>query len=470
MLLQVIAREIWEYDQFIRIDTWELVATPVLFIALFLIGYISTRKKMRKDSYYRFYTLGLAARMLAVLCFCLIYVYYYSGGDTTAYFESTKAMAKLFYQSPEKYFEVMISPPSAEARSLFSDRTGYPYSYLYNDPHTFIVIKLTSIFAIITGRSYLLSSLLLAYFSYMCSWSLFKVFRQYVPEIEGRIAFAVLFFPSVLFWGTGVSKDTYTFAGTALFVFGAHEFFISKRFSVKIICIILFSSWLILSIKPYIFMVLFPGGVLWIFYDRLTKMKNPIMSFFFFPIAMFLICFLSYFVLTSLGSSMSRFSIDNALETASITNHDLKQDYYGGSSFDIGEFDGTVQGMVKLFLPAMNAGLYRPYVWEAKNIVLFLAGLENLFLLGFTIFILVKGRVIGVFKLIPKNALLLFCIVYSLLFAFMIGLTTPNFGALVRFKIPLLPFFVSALFIVNHLISMERKKKKSKAFRISYHK
>jgi hypothetical protein len=32
----------------------------------------------------------------------------------------------------------------------------------------------------------------------------------------------------------------------------------------------------------------------------------------------------------------------------------------------------------------------------------------------------------------------------------MIGLTTSNFGALVRFKIPIIPFFVSTLFIIDY--------------------
>jgi len=50
-----------------------------------------------------------------------------------------------------------------------------------------------------------------------------------------------------------------------------------------------------------------------------------------------------------------------------------------------------------------------------------------------------------------KHEILFFCITFAVLFAFMIGLTTPNFGALVRFKIPLIPFFAAWLVIMrNH--------------------
>jgi hypothetical protein len=436
-------REIWEYDQRIIVQEWEIVALPVLLAVLFIISFVLVQKKKKENPVYKFYMKGLMAKLAGSLIFCFIYLYYYGGGDTTSYFESSMAMAKLFYQSPFKYFEVLFNPPSAEAHSLFTDKTGYPWSYLYADPKTFMVVKLTSILTVLTGKSYFLTSVLLAYFSYLGIWRLFVLFQTYVPEIENKIAIAVLYFPSPLFWAGGVSKDTYTYTATALFVYCAHQLFVKKKRAWGLLLFLFISAWMIVSIKPYIFLVLFPGGLLWIFYDKMSKIRSPFLSFFLFPVVIVGVSFLSYFVLTQLGDNMSKFSIDNALETAAITNYDLKQDYYGGSSFNIGDFDGSVPGMLKLFFPAMNAGLFRPYLWESKSLVLFIAGLENLFLLLFTLYILYKTKVIGTFRLIFKNPLLLFCTLFTILFAFMIGLTTSNFGALVRFKIPILPFFVT---------------------------
>jgi hypothetical protein len=44
-----------------------------------------------------------------------------------------------------------------------------------------------------------------------------------------------------------------------------------------------------------------------------------------------------------------------------------------------------------------------------------------------------------------------------MILAFIIGFTTYNFGALARYKIPLIPFYLSALVIIQHL----HKEKKS---------
>jgi len=47
--------------------------------------------------------------------------------------------------------------------------------------------------------------------------------------------------------------------------------------------------------------------------------------------------------------------------------------------------------------------------------------------------------------------MLLFCMLFSLFFAFSVGLTVANFGSLVRLRIPELPFFVAGIFMLRHL-------------------
>lgn len=457
-MLDLVPREMWEYDQRVKLDWLDIFATIAVALILLIFAYMYQSRKRSIDVAYRYYMPALAAKMFGTFFFCSIYLFYYDGGDTISYFESTMAMVNLFYKNPQHYFEVLFSTPTVETRSLFDDKTGYPYAYMFFDSHTFMVIKITSIFSLLTFKSYFLTSLLISYLAFFATWKLFLTFRIYAPGIDNRLAWAVLFFPSPLFWGGGVSKDTFTYMATALFIYCAHEFFISKKREVVIVVLLIVSSWLIVSIKPYIFLVLFPGGLLWIFYDKLSRIKSAFLSFIIFPLMILSISLLSFYVLSSLSGSMSKFSIEKAFETASITNHDLKQDYYGGSSFDIGDFDGTFTGVFQLFFPALNAGLFRPYIWEGRSIVILMAGFENLFLLFLTLYVLFKTKFKGAFKIIITNPLLLFCIIFSVLFAFMIGLTTSNFGALVRFKIPLIPFYVSALLIVEHLYSLKREK------------
>jgi hypothetical protein len=449
--LNTVIKEIWEYEQVTTVQFWDVAILPLLVLIIFLIGSYRKIKNIHKYPEYQYYMLGLYARMFGVVVFCLIYIYYYGGGDTLAYFESSMAMANLFYKDPESYFKVLFSAPTQEIRSLFDDTTGYPYSYLFYDSKTFMVIRLISPLTILTNKSYLLTSILVSFITYGGVWRLYRLFYRYYPEIKSRLAFAVLYFPSLLFWGTGILKDTFTMYGTALVVYYTHQVFIIKKKTIGNIIMLLIGLFLIIKIKPYIFMVLFPGTLLWIFYNRIIKLRNGFIIMLFMPMLIFGLGLLSYVVLMSLGDSLDKFSLDNALKTAAEAQMDLKQAYYGGASFDIGNYDGTIPGAFRLFPAATIAGLFRPFIWEGGSVVLLLAGIENFLILFFTIYILFKTRIIYAIKLIVKNPLLFYCFLFSVFFAFIVGLTTSNFGALVRFKIPLIPFLVGGLFIIEHL-------------------
>ncbi|MBK6836643.1 MAG: hypothetical protein IPG89_21260 [Bacteroidetes bacterium] len=46
-----------------------------------------------------------------------------------------------------------------------------------------------------------------------------------------------------------------------------------------------------------------------------------------------------------MDDSLGQYKIDNVLDKAATTQKDMKADYYGGKSFDIGEYDATAGGV-----------------------------------------------------------------------------------------------------------------------------
>ena len=435
------------------LEFWEWIFLPFLVLFIFVISSriknVNLKTKNRKE--YQYFLWGLYAKTGGVIFFALIYVYYYGGGDTLMYYQSASAFANLFYENPSDYFHVLFAPGTPENRSYFDYTTGYPYQYLYSDPKTCMVLRIISPLLIITGKSYLLSSILLAFISYLGIWKLYQLFCYYYPSLKLQFAYGILFFPSVVFWGSGILKDTITFSGTCLLVYTTHQLLILKKKSFWSLLGLLISAFIVITIKPYIFMVLLPGTLLWVFYDRLVKIKNKLLSWMLFPTFLFLAAIISYAILSGLGDSLDKFSVDQALETAAETQVDLKQDYYHGASFDIGDFDGTPIGAVKLLPKALLAGLFRPFIWESSSPTVLLSGIENLFLLFLTLYTLIRTKFIRFLNITIQTPIVFYSIIFSIFFAFVIGLTTSNFGALVRFKIPLSPFSISALFIIIHI-------------------
>ena len=72
-----------------------------------------------------------------------------------------------------------------------------------------------------------------------------------------------------------------------------------------------------------------------------------------------------------------------------------------------------------------------------------ISAVESFAILLLTLYILFYAR--SVLHRVITNPLLLFCILFSLTFAFAVGVSTFNFGTLVRYKIPMIPFYIIAL-------------------------
>ena len=99
---------------------------------------------------------------------------------------------------------------------------------------------------------------------------------------------------------------------------------------------------------------------------------------------------------------------------------------------------------------ALTAGLFRPFLWEARTPFMLLSGVENFFLLVLSLLVLFKMR-LNLFRVFIDDAFLLSLALFVVAFGFFIGLTIANFGALVRYRIILLPFLVIILFRLRYL-------------------
>jgi hypothetical protein len=161
-----------------------------------------------------------------------------------------------------------------------------------------------------------------------------------------------------------------------------------------------------------------------------------------------------------MGDNLGQYKLDNVLDKAVVTQKDMKAEYYHGKTYDIGDFDASFSGISKVAPMAIFSGIFRPAIWDVKNIVMLISSLENTYLIILTIFLLVKLKVFGFFSLIRKNPMLLFCMLFSLFFAFSVGLTVANFGSLVRLRYTRITIFCSWYIYVKN-IYMKNKVEKS---------
>lgn len=431
-----------------EITILDYILTPLYFLFIVWFSRRDIRKNNKDPKIYKYYIPGLVFKLMGGLAVCFIYVFYYGGGDTLNYFHSSYVLLNLAGKSMYHFLGLLIDIRSHEAYSFFDNTTNYPL--YWSDDNAFSVVRFAVPFVFLGAKLLIPSTLLLSWATYYGIWKLYLVFVEQFPNQRRELAYAILFVPSVIFWGSGILKDSFSLSASCLMIYGMYRL-LKNRWSVKYYFLLAFSSYLIISIKPYIFLSIISGLVIWISFEWLYNVKRRLVRIFLYPIVFFTVWLSSGYIISVFGEQVGGYysSIDDMLNRAVVIQQDLTREYYGENSFNIGSFDASISSLLSKSGPALTAGLFRPFIWEAKNPLMLLSGVENLFLLLLTIYVVVRtGPVFFMKRIIEKPFLIIFSFVFSLVFAFIIGLITANFGALVRYKIPLIPFYLSGLLIV----------------------
>jgi len=425
----------------------DFLILPVYLAIIYYIALNFQKKRIGKNPVYSYYVKGLFAKIGGGVFLVLIYTLYYQGGDTTAYFESALVLKRLSEVNFNSYLEIMMNNLNQETFSYFTSETAWPQYFF--DKQSFTVVRAANVVNYLGLDSYLLTTVVLAALTYNGIWRLFLLFTELYPSYVKQLIYSILYIPSVLFWGSGILKDTLTLMGACWFTFSFYMVFIKRDKIITNILTMIFSAWLILQMKPYIFIALVPGALIWFSFDKIQTITSPIVRFFIGPLIIATLLGIGGLALSSLSDSFGQYSsVEKIVDKAMITQQDLKMEYNKGNSFDVGEFDGSAGSIGRKFPIATFAGLFFPQLWHVKNPVMLLAAIENSIILLFTILLLIKVGPFVVYNQIRKEPLLTFSIVFSVFFAFSVGLTTSNFGALVRYKIPAVPFYFSAILIL----------------------
>ena len=191
--------------------------------------------------------------------------------------------------------------------------------------------------------------------------------------------------------------------------------------------------------------------ILWLVQLNVGKIKVKTVRALSIPFLVLIGIGFGYVLMIAMGDALAEYQVESILDKAKVTQRDLKSDYYQGNSFDIGEYDSTIPSMLSKFPIATFSAIFRPLIVESNNIVMFISGLENLILLIFALRVMILVRGYGFLSYFFRHHMLTFSLFFAIFFAYSVGLSTSNFGSLVRYKIPSIPFFVASLYLIRHL-------------------
>lgn len=428
----------------------------LLVILVFSNFYIS--KKIGNKILYKLFFYNWLFRSIGGLGLMVFYKHYYGWGDMWSYITDSITLSNFVIYSP--FLFIKFAFVSIYNHSFFKalyDHQIYEFFYYfghslnyYIDYNSEMVSLLSVPFSVLGFNSYYGTTLLIATASAWVGWLGYLVFVRYFPRYWREGAIGLLFMPSVWAWLAAPLKETYAMIGLNLVVYGIYQILENKRLGW--VFLVLFGIWLSYVVKPYVPLAFLPFLFVWV-YLRFNKYSRHLLyRYFFSPILFFLFISLSYFAVRYLSDSTGKYKIENILNQAYLVYDDLtrNESYYaqtGGSTYNLGEFEPTIEGVIKKFPVATATALFRPFLWEAKKPVILLAAIETTMVLLLLIWNLFSSGSLRVLKKALSHPFLVFCFGYGLFFLFMVGLTSGNFGNLVRYRLPGYTFFLSALLV-----------------------
>ncbi len=442
-------------------ETKDLFITPIWLVIIYIFAFL-VRPFVTDRVNRRYFIPGLTFKITGAIALGLIYRFYYGGGDTFNYFD---------YGS--KYlWQAFLDNPAIGVKLLFAGREYQPDTFVYaskmlfyGDPASYFVVRVAGVLDLLTFHTYSATAVLFATLSFTGLWALYVTFYRMFPNLHFKLAVAVFFIPSLFFWGSGILKDTITIGALGWAVYGIYEIFIQRRISLIKILLLLIALYTIYIVKIYILLSFIPAAILWVFSTRLSGYRNLIVKMMIAPVIITAAAAIGYYTVKKISEDNPRYRIENLANAAKVTAQWI---HYvsvrtGGSAYTLGDFDYSPAGMARKMPLAIWVTLYRPYLWEAHNMVMLLSAVESLALLVLTFYVLIKSGW-SFFRLAVTKPVLLFCFSFALVFAFAVGISTYNFGSLVRYKIPMIPFFVMGLFIILDYVKREKRLDQDDAF------
>lgn len=421
---------------------WHIIDEACMIVALLnilaLLSFTFLFWKREDELLRKIFWVALGIKVSCGLILGLLYIHYYSGGDTIGYFEDASRIGALAKQDVGLYLQFLMA----------GDSTFELWSTLhFPEPRALFLSKFASVFTLVTGDNYFLTSVYLSLISFLGSWYATKFLIVQFPMKKSVVIFAILFFPSVVFWSSGLVKESISMA--ALFFLVVLFLKVYRRIRVEWWEWILLplAFWFLWNLKYYYLAVWLPVAVTGIVIKRLVEPLANIRHAVVYVTVWLVLFAVPLFVVSRVHPN---FYPEYFLEVIAGSYNEFTEKSDPGDMVVFDDLEATPSAVVINAPKAMFSGLFRPFLWEAQNTLQRIAAIENAIMLLLSIFALANLK-----KLFQsREKLLLFSIiVYVGVLCVFLTLSTPNYGTLVRYRVGFLPFYILLITLENRLFN-----------------
>jgi len=363
---------------------------------------------------------------------------FYGGSDVFMYFSYGEILAQMMERDPLHVI------PEVTALLLHNPHR-LPINIIGAGTATGSMSALAAWSFYLIGPSKYAAGIAFAMLSLCGKIALYRVFRANVDsDFRWLVAIATLFVPSFVFWSSGLIKEAVAIAGFGWAIFGIH-LWIEEGRAIPGWLLMVAGAVPILLFKAYILFPLVLAGGSWYYWARSLKRGRVRIR----PAYVAIAGVLGVGGIALLGQYFPEYAPDT-FSGRTYALQEIGRGMGGGSNYALsGEIPTTFAGQLAYSPAALLTSLFRPAIFEVRNLLMLASAVETTVLTVLFVRIPLTRSLRSVRRQIMDDPFLVFCSVFVIAFGIAVGLTSTNLGTLSRYRIPILPFFAVLLFVLG---------------------
>ncbi|MCB9205394.1 MAG: hypothetical protein H6603_10495 [Flavobacteriales bacterium] len=454
-------------------------------------------------------------KVLSGFLLYLIYTFYYTDrgtADIWKYYDDGMVMFSALQDNPIGYLKMLFGLANDGPEfTAYYDRMNHwyrPYgTSIANDTHT--IIRFNAFVRLFSLGHYNVHSVVVNFLGLVGLTGILHFLKQIAPHKEKWFFAAVFLMPGMMFWASGVLKEPILLFGLGLFLYGIMKW-LNDGFSITRLAVVVLSLGLLTTVKSYALAAIGLGIIAWMF-SRKWPNQKPVWFF----LGVFTTGFLGMILIhqavpetsvfnriaqqqyefyqlaeggtylkTTAGDSLYISATDydklefiderrgvtlkesveavnwrdakkESAESFLLTpneSYDVLLDYgKTGSTIEIPRLEPNAWSILKASPIALLNALFRPFPWKIRSPFMLLSGIENIMVV-----LLLLAMVFYFDRTALSNPIFWVAVSFAFSILVLTGLVTPVVGAIVRYKVPALPFLACALLAVTNTTSVEQ--------------
>ncbi len=409
-----------------------ILSLAIIAFAIFLIDRIPVfqHQKINTGTFKIIFLVKLVAGFLLYL----IYTRYYTDratADIFRYFDDADIMYQSLFTHPYDYLRMLTGYDSASPdlqHYYDAMRNWYNTDMVFNDTRT--MIRFSAFLKLFSLGTYYPHAVVMCFLSLCGLTALYRFFTSFIEGKELVLLVAVFLMPSTLIWTSGLIKEAFLIFSLGMLLNTLYNLIEKKEVTRRNFWQLIIFLCCLFFIKPYIIFLLVPCIASWML------LKNNANTQFLKVVAVYFVygCLVVFTAEFLFGKRIPKLLLDKQTEFFHVADRD-----HANSLIQIPPLTNAYSSLIVNAPNAIKNVIFRPSLFEVKNPLILLAAIENLIItisLLFSLYFVFKSK----FKIASYWVLIAFF--FCMTIFVLTGLVTPILGAIVRYKVPALPFFL----------------------------